>query len=81
MDIYYLCFSRTTFFNKLYKPQSFKKDMKDISKLKWEKIMKNKYLFLIYNKTWTLVIKPQNHQVFWRKWAYKLKKKPNNKII
>ena len=42
--------------------------------------MRDKYLSLIHNKTWTLVTEPRNHQVLRGKWAYKLKRGPNSEV-
>lgn len=67
--------------NEPYEPQSFEEVMEDISKPKWEQAMKDEYLSLIYNKTWTLVTEPQNRRVLWGKWAYKLKRGPNDEIV
>ncbi len=67
--------------NKPYEPQSFEEAMGDIDKAKWEEAMRDEYLSLIHNKTWTLVTEPQNRRVLRRKWASKLKKGPNGEVV
>lgn len=63
-----------------YEPQSFEKAMEDINKVKWEEAMRDGYISLIHNETWTLVTEPRNRRVLRGKWAYKLKRGPNGKV-
>lgn len=46
-----------------YEPQSFDEAMEDINKTKWEEAMRDEYLSLIHNETWTLVTEPRNRRV------------------
>ena len=63
-----------------YEPQSFNEAMENINKTKWEEVMRDKYLSLIHNETWTLVTESRNRRVLQGKWAYKLKRGPNGEV-
>ena len=58
----------------------FDEAMEDINKTKLEEAMRDEYLSLIHNETWTLVTEPRNCRVLRGKWAYKLKRGPNGEV-
>lgn len=42
--------------------------------------MQEKFQSLLENQTWTLIIAPKHHKVFWSKWTFRLKRKVKGEV-
>jgi hypothetical protein len=75
------CMKNVIDFQQVLKSRSYKKTMKNSSREKWIKIMKNENNFFLINEIWTFVNSFKNRRVFRDKSIYKIKREKHDEIL
>ncbi|KAK0577249.1 hypothetical protein LWI29_030198 [Acer saccharum] len=62
------------------KPRTYEEAVNSLDKLKWVSPMREEMDFILKNRTWFLVVKPEKQKIIACKWVYKIKESVEKNI-